>query len=155
MKMLKKCLNSFVDAMLNELLLKYERGMKMKILIIEDTALKFASISRVLKNAGFTEIDSEKNLEDGLNAIEKSVKSDDKYGVIITDMWYPREDRGPEEQCGLELVDTVKARGYNIPVIICSNQQYRCENALGEVLYKENGDWDKELLISLVKKAYN
>ncbi len=127
----------------------------MKILIIEDTAMKFASICRTLKNAGFTEIDNEKNLEAGLKAIESSVQSDDKYNVIITDMWYPREERGQEEQCGLELVDTVKERGYNIPVIICSNQQYRHENALGEVLYKENGDWDKELLISLVKKACN
>ena len=39
---------------------------------------------------------------DGLYAIEQSVLSQDKFGVIITDMWYPRESRGAEDQCGLE-----------------------------------------------------
>lgn len=75
--------------------------------------------------------------------------------MIITDMWYPRESGGAEDQCGLELAATIKEEGYGIPVIICSNQQYRCEEAIGEVLYRDEGDWDKELLVSLVKQAGN
>ena len=125
----------------------------MKILIIEDTALKLGAIRRTLKNNGFTDLKDVGNLEDGLAAIEDSIDANDKYGVIITDMWYPRERGGDEAQCGLELAATVKERGYDIPVIICSNQQYRSEDAIGEVHYRENGDWDKELLISLVKQA--
>ena len=125
----------------------------MKILYIEDTAAKYAAVSRTLRNAGFRDIKCEKNLEDGLYAIEQSVKSNDKFDVIITDMWYPRESGGGEEQCGLELAATVKERGYGIPVIICSNQQYRSEDAIGEVRYSEDGDWDKELLVRLVKQA--
>ena len=125
----------------------------MKILYIEDTAMKYAAVSRVLSNAGFKDITREKNLEDGLYAIEQSVKSQNQFDVIITDMWYPRKSGGDEEQCGLELAATVKERGYGISVIICSNQQYRSEDALGEVLYSEDGDWDKELLVRLVKQA--
>ena len=124
----------------------------MKILYIEDTADKYVAVTRALGNAGFKDVKREKNLEDGLYAIEQSVKSNSKFDVIITDMWYPRESGGPEAQCGLELAATVKEKGYGIPVIICSNQQYRSEDAFGEVLYSDGRDWEKELL-ELVNKA--
>lgn len=124
----------------------------MKILYIEDTPEKFDAVKRALASVGFRDIKQEKNLEDGLYAIEQSVLSQDKFGVIITDMWYPRESRGAEDQCGLELAATVKEKGYGIPVIIFSNQQYRSEDAIGEVLYGKERNWEPEL-IALVKQA--
>lgn len=54
------------------------------------------------------------------------------------------------------LCPSFKSRSFGrILVIICSNQQYRSEDAIGEVLYRDEGDWDKELLVSLVKQAGN
>ena len=78
----------------------------------------------------------------------------DKYDLIITDMWYPRRSGGPEEDCGIELAATVKEKGYGIPVIICSNQQYRSEDTIGEVLYGDDRDWARDLL-DLVKVILN
>ena len=124
----------------------------MKILYIEDEVKKFSAVERALNNAGFNELKWEKNLEDGLYAIEQSVNAQDKYDLIITDMWYPRRSGGPEEDCGIELAAIVKEKGYGIPVIICSNQQYRSEDTIGEVLYGDNRDWARDLL-DLVKKV--
>ncbi len=127
----------------------------MKILYIEDNVIKRSRVRGVLKKAGFMDVEYQSNLADGLNAIAESVETGNKYDVIITDMWYPREADGGEEMCGEELAKTVKEKGYGIPVIVCSNQQYRIDEALGEVLYRDNGDWDEELLIKLIKQAGN
>lgn len=96
----------------------------------------------------------EQDLEPHISPLQERIKIfQNPFDVIITDMWYPKEAGGEEDRCGLLLLDEMKKSEYNIPVIICSNQQYRTEDALGEVLFKGNGDWDEELLVSLVKRA--
>lgn len=40
------------------------------------------------------------------------------------------------------LCPSFKSRSFGrILVIICSNQQYWSEDAIGEVLYRDKGDW--------------
>lgn len=113
----------------------------MKVLNVEDTAIKHANIRKVLNQSGITEIDWAKNLADGIALLQQPKV----YDLVITDMYYPLESGGSEEEAGKILIGKMKEMQLNIPIIVCSSARYRIEEILGAVLYSEKNDWERQL----------
>ena len=113
----------------------------MKVLNVEDTAIKHANIRKVLNQSGITEIDWAKNLADGIALLQQPKV----YDLVITDMYYPLESGGSEEEAGKILISKMKEMQLNIPIIVCSSARYRIEEILGAVLYSEKNDWERQL----------
>lgn len=114
----------------------------MKILNIEDTATKHAEICIVLRRFGITDIDWAKNLEDGIELLKKHSKD---YGLVITDMYYPLNQGGPDIKAGEMLIQRMKDLQLSIPIILCSSVRYRIPEILGTVYYSKSFDWEREL----------
>jgi len=82
----------------------------MKILIVEDDSKIASFISKGLTQAGFT-VDSRESAEESLSLIENS-----SYDLIIVDIMLPGMD-------GIELIETLRVKGYNMPILILSARQ--------------------------------
>ncbi len=124
----------------------------LKILNLEDNAIKSSKIARVAKSICPAKIDWVRNLEDGLELIDQAGE-DGNYDVIISDMRYPLYAGGDDYDSGDELVKELEKRNSTIPVVICSTIKYDysgTDNVIGAVQYQENGDWDIELETILI-----
>lgn len=114
----------------------------MKVLNIEDTAVKHADLCKVLRKSGITDIDWVKNLEDALKQLEDQSNS---YDLVITDMYYPLEQGGTEVEAGEILMQRMKDMQLMIPMIVCSSVRLKIPDILGTVYYSKNSDWERQL----------
>lgn len=112
----------------------------MKILNIEDDAIKHTDICKVLGSCGCTDVEWAKNLEDAL----EMAKGGD-FALYITDMWFPKTKGGVEEESGESFIRQIEKSGDATPVIMCSSVNYRIPNILGTVHYSDKSDWETEL----------
>ena len=128
--------------------------MKIRILHLEDNAIKHASIARLINNNINADIDWVKNVETGLEKIEENIEKSSAYDLAITDMHYPLNEYG-EADCdaGEKFIEKVNSMGVKLPIIVCSSLNMKIPEAFGCVWYNDNRDWEDELL-SLVKKIY-
>lgn len=80
----------------------------------------------------------------------KGEEDDKKIDLIVTDMHYPlHPGQEAEHDAGFILLDELKRKGKEIPVIICSSINYNEPAALGCVWYNKLTDMDfafKEIL---------
>ena len=93
----------------------------MRVLNIEDDTFKHHDICKALSGCGIKEVEWSNNLADGWKQIKNSIDSNNPYDLIITDMYYPDEPGGREEQSGDVLIDRVIKNKITIPVILCSS----------------------------------
>lgn len=117
----------------------------MRILHIEDNAIKHSSIVRVIKECTQCEIDWERYLIDGKKKIAASIESGNPYDLIISDMWYPQMSGEKEVESGKFLIEYIREKQYNIPIIICSSVIYKIPGIYGTVYYSEKEDWELQL----------
>lgn len=120
----------------------------MKVLIIDDNIFKQNDIKRALDWNDIRDIDFAKYMDEALEKIRKN-----NYNLIITDMHYPLE-RGVDSdiEAGYKLIKTLKEENINIPIIICSSQNWSSPDTLGTVWYNKSRDlnWDfKNILTKL------
>lgn len=104
----------------------------MRILNIEDTMLKHIDIARAVKKLGISELDHAKNLKSGLGLIEASIAENSPYDVIISDMYYPVDEDGVDADSGNRLIEILKEKEVDIPIIICSTVRFRIPEILGK-----------------------
>ena len=78
----------------------------MRVLNIEDDTFKHHDICKALSGCGIKEVEWSNNLADGWKQIKNSIDSNNPYDLIITDMYYPDEPGGREEQSGDVLIDS-------------------------------------------------
>ena len=93
----------------------------MRVLNIEDDTFKHNDICKALSGCGIKDIEWSNNLAEGWKQIKNSIDSNNPYDLIITDMYYPGEPGGREEQSGDVLIDRVIKNKITIPVILCSS----------------------------------
>ena len=79
----------------------------MRVLNIEDDTFKHNDICKALSGCGIKDVKWSNNLADGWKQIKNSIDSNNPYDLIITDMYYPGEPGGREEQSGDILIDRV------------------------------------------------
>lgn len=110
----------------------------MKILNVEDDAMKHVNICKVLKSCGETDVVWAKTLEEGL---QKS--SEEDFDLFILDMWFPRKRGTNPAELGLEFIQEKEKS--EIPIIVCSSVKYHIKEALGCVHYCDYSDWVEEM----------
>lgn len=84
--------------------------------------------------------------------------SNNPYDLIITDMYYPDEPGGREEQSGDVLIDRVIKNKITIPVILCSSVNLKYPEIYGCVYYSRERNWEADmqtLVNSLVQDNIN
>lgn len=67
------------------------------------------------------------------------------YDLIITDMYYPDEPGGREEQSGDVLIDRVIKNKITIPVILCSSVNLKYPEIYGCVYYSRERNWEADM----------
>lgn len=125
----------------------------LQVLVVDDDVFKAVDIKKALEFNGIRNITLIRNQEAVWDEIDKVKGSGNTIGLIVTDMHYPL---GPgmeaDHNAGYILLERMKERGINIPVIICSTQNFHSPDALGTVWYSKLRDIEsdfKEILRNL------
>lgn len=115
----------------------------MKVLNFEDNVFKHSNIVKALKKNGISDVTWVKSIEDGLEEIEDA---DEPYDLIISDMHYPVKSRGESDfSAGEKLIEILREKNIDIPVIICSSMRIYIPGMYGTVWYDERSEWREEL----------
>lgn len=117
----------------------------MRILNIDDSAIKSSKINRLLKPIAGRKIEWRSNLADGIDAIREAL-ADDPYDLVITDMFYPEYPGGYEVKSGILLVEKIQEEKWDLPVIVFSSEaRYEIDGIYGAVRFSEIGCWEDEM----------
>ena len=118
----------------------------LKILHLEDNAMKQTAIARVPHEACEAEIDWVTDVASGMKKMEEAKVQGDMYDLAITDMQYPlKKDAEIDEEAGEVFIGQMKAQNVEIPIIVCSSMRLRIRESYGCVWYHERNDWEMEL----------
>ena len=123
-----------------------------RVINIEDNVYKHMAIKRALNYCGIMDVDDATNGDDGIVKIEAAIAEGNPYDLLITDMHFPIH--GEENVKAGELVmEELRNRSIDIPVVVCSSQPYRIPGAAHNIFYNERSrdiNWDiKEMLDNL------
>ena len=114
----------------------------MKVLIVEDTVIKFIDIKRALTEiCRDIEIVHVRSLNSAKNILDEA--GEEEYQLIVTDMRYPEENYRQELlDAGFQLIEYVNEKRLGIPMIICSTSRFldRDEGVIGTVQYNDQVD---------------
>ena len=102
----------------------------MRVLNIEDDTFKHNDICKALSGCGIKDVEWSSN---------------NPYDLIITDMYYPDEPGGREEQSGDVLIDRVIKNKITIPVILCSSVNLKYPEIYGCVYYSRERNWEADM----------
>ena len=114
-----------------------------KVLYIEDSTTKYMDVYRYLTRYGFATIDWVTNAEDAVEHLENAVQGEAPYDLLISDMhfdFYGTDDR----EAGEKTLNLIRERGYTIPVIFCSSQNWKIPGSIGNIFYNPRRDWEIE-----------
>jgi len=104
----------------------------LKILHLEDNAMKQTAIARVLHDVCEAEIDWVTDVASGMKKIEEIKEQGDMYDLAITDMQYPlKKGTGIDEDAGEVFIGQMKDQNVEIPIIVCSSMRLRIREAYG------------------------
>lgn len=118
----------------------------MRVLNIEDRPTKHRAIKDVLESCRVFDVDCERNLDDGVTRYKEALAAGNPYDLIITDMWYSPERGAGEQRCGDKLIEMAGREHWDVPIVICSNQDYsNYPGIFGSLHYSENVDWEGQL----------
>lgn len=114
-----------------------------KVLCIEDSASKYMDINIYLNRRSISIVDWATNAKDALEDIENAINSGSPYDLLISDMhfdFYGKDDR----EAGEKTLNLIWEKGWEIPVIFCSSQDWTIPRALGNIFYNPDKDWESE-----------
>ena len=118
----------------------------LKILHLEDNAMKQTAIARVLHDVCEAVIDWVTDVASGMKKIEEIKEQGDMYDLAITDMQYPlKKGTGIDEDAGEVFIGQMKDQNVEISIIVCSSMRLRIREVYGCVWYHERNDWEMEL----------
>ena len=125
-----------------------------RVLNIEDLPSKHAAVRRALERCGVPYIDHVDNAVDALDMIEIAIKEGKPYHVIVSDMYFPISKGGMEAQAGMYVIEELKARGIDVPVIVCSSARMIIPDIVGCIHYspyRNDLDADMREMIEIVR----
>ena len=111
-----------------------------RILYVEDNINKYMDISNLLKHTGIREIVHVRNAEKAEEAVEKAEKP---FDLFLFDMHfdYFGED---DHEAGEKLMKLMRDKGYDVPVVFCSSQNWKVPGSVGNIFYVPTRDWEIE-----------
>lgn len=117
----------------------------MKVLNVEDNAMKHYQIKRALEYCGAKEVDCLDNLQEGLERLKETWGTEKQYDLLITDMNYPLVKGGISDgEAGEKLIQILREEEIAIPTIICSTRRFTGEGVLGSVWYNSLRDIEED-----------
>jgi len=117
----------------------------MKVLNVEDNAMKHYQIKRALEYCGANEVDCLDNLQEGLERLRETWGTEKQYDLLITDMNYPLVKGGISDgEAGEKLIQILREEKIAIPTIICSTRRFAGEGVLGSVWYNSLRDIEED-----------
>lgn len=118
----------------------------MRLIHLEDSAIKRAEINRILEDLRVFDVVWVKNMEDGQEAIKKAIADQKPFDLAITDMNYPlASGESSEVMAGEHFMDWVKKEGLSLPIIVCSSINYDYPGVWGNVWYQPARDWESDM----------
>ena len=124
-----------------------------KVLNFEDLPTKHVAVRRALERCGVPYIDHVENAVDGLDMVEAAIAEGKPYDLIVSDMYFPMTKGGMEVQAGMYVIDELKARGIDVPVIVCSSARMVIPEIVGCIHYSSRNDLDADMreMIEMVR----
>lgn len=116
-----------------------------KVLNFEDLPTKHVAVRRALERCGVPYIDHVENAVDGLDMVEAAIAEGKPYDLIVSDMYFPMTKGGMEVQAGMYVIDELKARGIDVPVIVCSSARMVIPEIVGCIHYSSRNDLDADM----------
>lgn len=117
-----------------------------RVLNIEDTMTKHMAVRRSLNKCGITDIDHATTAMEGLAMIDIAIEEENPYSLIVLDMYFPIFPRERMTQAGLYVMEELKNRNIEIPIIICSSVRLSIPEVVGCIYYNEwRGDLDGDM----------
>lgn len=114
---------------------------ELNVLVVDDNVLKSINIKRALEFNGISKVTLVGNQE----AVWNLIDGGNHYDLIVTDMHYPLQKGAvADHKAGVILIEKMKEKGIDIPVIICSTRNFTSPDILGTVWYNELRDIDFE-----------
>lgn len=126
-----------------------------KVLNLEDTMTKHVAVVRALNKCGIRKIDHATTAMEGLTMIDVAIEEQKPYDLIVSDMYFPIFRGQSETQAGLYVIEELKNRNIDIPIIVCSSARFCIPEIVGCIYYNEfrgNLDEDMRELIEQVQK---
>ena len=114
-----------------------------RVLCIEDSIPKYMDVQSFLKKQNVKAIDWARNSEKALELLEKNCMGEEEYDLIISDMHFEFEGEN-DLHAGEKLLNLLREKGCDIPIVFCSSQNWKIEGAAGSIFYNENRDWQSE-----------
>ena len=115
----------------------------LRVLVADDNIIKSMDIKKALEFNGIKDIKLVGNQESVWEEIEKGEENGKEIDLIVTDMHYPlNPGQEADHNAGFILLNELKRKGKDIPVIICSSINYNEPTALGCVWYNKLADID-------------
>ena len=117
------------------------------VLVVDDNMFKLNDVKEALRTNGIQKenIKTARNLEEVwkmLDLIESQGKTVD---LLVTDMNYPLQaGERSNGEAGFILIEQLKKKNMDIPVIICSTRNFSETSVLGTVWYSELRNLDVE-----------
>lgn len=125
-----------------------------RVLNIEDTMTKHMAVRRSLNKCGIQDIDHAATALEGLAMIDAAIEEGNPYSVLVLDMYFPIFPRERMTQAGLYVMEELRNKNINIPIIICSSVRLSIPEVVGCIYYNEwRGDLDGDMreMIDIVK----
>lgn len=122
-----------------------------RILNIEDTIGKHWDVNRALYWNNYPNAELATTAEKGIQMIESAIAEGTPFELLITDMHFSAKGED-NHKAGLYVIEELKKKGIEIPIIVCSSIRYNIPEIVGCIFYNRSRDlnWDfKELLEKL------
>lgn len=126
-----------------------------RVINIEDTSSKHMAVRRSLNKCGITDIDHATTALEGLAMIDAAIEEGNPYSLLVLDMYFPIFPGERMTQAGLYVMEELKIRQLDIPIIICSSVRLNIPEVVGCIYYNEfRGDLDEDMK-TLIQKLTN
>lgn len=114
-----------------------------KVLCIEDTPAKYMDIHNYLRPQNIHTIDWATNAKDALEYVEVAANKNEQYDLIISDMHFDYFGQDDHE-AGEKTMALFHEKGFDIPTIICSADNWLIPGAIGNIFYNPDRNWEAE-----------
>ena len=120
----------------------------LRVLLVDDNVFKTIEIKRALEFGGATEV----MMVDNQAAVWEALENDTQFDLIVTDMHYPLEKgKVADHSAGFILIEKMKEKEIDIPIIICSTRNFISKDTFGTVWYSKQRDMRLEFKNLLTK----
>ena len=120
------------------------------VINIEDDAMKNCDITKALKKYGVKEVKWAATAELGIMEIELAIAAGQPYDILVLDMHFDFYGE-IDNQAGEKTLNLLREKGIEIPVIMCSSQNWNIQGTVACILYNDKRDWESDMKRALDK----